>query len=154
MPASNTSLPAVPCFTHTNKHTPKSTNSCTDCINVLDRVLQNQYNQDWENHSNLMMGATKFDFITCYGFKCKAIFLHFFFLHFFLTSALSGTCCYKSRVGFFPTVGLKGGNKEEEKGKEGLPLLFALLVCACVYANGRADVYVHIGCKRMYEQPF
>lgn len=55
---------------------------------------------------------------------------------------------------FFPTVGLKGGNKEEEKGKEGLPLLFALLVCACVYANGRADVYVHIGCKRMYEQPF
>lgn len=35
-------------------------------------------------------------------------------------------------MGFFPTVGLKGGNKEEEKGKEGLPLLFALLVCVCV----------------------
>lgn len=147
MPASNTSLPAVPCFTHTNKHTPKSTNSCTDCINVLDRVLQNQYNQDWENHSNLMMGETKFDFITCYGFKCKAIFLHFLFFN----KCSFWNLLLQIKSGIFPTVGLKGGNKEEEKGKEGLPLLFALLVCVCVCVCKWSSRCVNVCAYRVQE---
>lgn len=76
------------------------------------------------------MGETKFDFITCYGFKCKAIFLQFFF--FFFNKCSFWNLLLQIKSGIFPTVGLKGGNKEEEKGKEGLPLLFALLVCVCM----------------------
>lgn len=56
-----------------------------------------------------MMGETKFDFITCYGFKCKAIFLHFFFYIFFFNKCSFWNLLLQIKSGIFPYSWVKGG---------------------------------------------
>lgn len=61
------------------------------------------------------------------------IFCDYYFL--FLTSALSGTCCYKSSVGLFlqwGKMGKRGQNDKEEIGRRVAMSVFALHVCMYV----------------------
>lgn len=75
----------------------------------------------------------------------------YFCIFFFFNKCSFWNLLLQIKSGIFPTVGLKGGNKEEEKGKEGLPLLFALLVCVCVCVCKWSSRCVNVCAYRVQE---
>lgn len=159
MPASTTFLPAVPML-HTHAHTRTHTHHASSAyVYIHTRTWYNKQKVEfnWEKKMGKILRGEKqdrFDFISFYGFKYKAIFLHLFCdlnFFFFLTSALSGTCCYKSRVGFsYSQREIKKKKRVWREGWGRLPLL--CLHCTCVYASNEQMKFLCIECERVYEQ--
>lgn len=103
MPASTTSLPAV-CILHTQTHPPRNTN-------VLDKVLTSII-IIWKRSGGGRgwMQILILSIVTVLNVKP-----YFCIFCNFLTSALSGTCCYKSNVGPF----LQSQKQWQGRGGEG-----------------------------------
>lgn len=117
MPASTTSLPAVPTL-HILMH------RVVTRTMFLTEVKKDIYLIKIKNKEKIWILFCLF-ITDCYDFNCKAIFLHScdIFSLFSLTSALFGTCCYKSSVGLLL---LSGSNRR----RAAIPV-FALYMCFC-----------------------
>lgn len=91
-----------PCYTHTHTYPPTHALTAYIYTNVLDRILKSII-KIWKR-----FGGKKRQILVSSIVPVLNVKPYFcIFCNFFLTSALSGTCCYKSKCGTVPTVGTR-----------------------------------------------